>query len=106
MIQRSNVKPLALLIGAVFVTSAARADFATIINLPPNTAPTVIGSNTQVNVLPGGALGNYVDAGLSNGGSTNIEVNIAGGSVGAYFDAYYGTTVNFSAGTINGGFNA
>lgn len=59
-----------------------------------------IGSNTTLNVSDGGIVGNYFDAGALNRSSTNIEVNITGGTVGQYFEPYSGSTINISGGNI------
>lgn len=80
--------------------------FSTIINLPPDTAPSFIGSDTQVNVLAGGALGTFVQSGVQNGSTSNIEVNVMGGQVGRGFAAHRGTVVNVSAGDVGDNFDA
>lgn len=102
-VRAAIVKVLMGLIFVVRAASMAHADFATIINVPPDVPPTVISSNTQVNV--GGALGDRVDAGSSSGTSTNIEVNIRG-MVGNDFDAFSGSTINLFSGFIGISFDA
>jgi hypothetical protein len=80
---------------------SARAQFTTIINVPPNIPNSqTIDSNTQVN-MTSGSIGPVFNAGNPNGSSTNVEVNVFGGTVGAGFNAYNGSTVNLYGGTIN-----
>ena len=50
-----------------------------IINVPPDRAPTSIGSDTVLNVLDGGTIAYLFNA---NSGST---VNVSGGTVGSRF---------------------
>ncbi len=84
----------------------ARADFTTIINVPPDIGNNQsIGSNTQLNIT-GGSIGSNFDAGASNGTSVNVEVNISGGTVGTTFEAYAGSVVNVSGGVVNSSFDA
>ena len=87
-------------------TATATAQFDTIINVPPNIAPISIGSNTQLNLFPGGQIGANFVAGSANGSSVDVEVNIAGGAVGSFFDAYNGSTINISGGSVNNSFEA
>jgi hypothetical protein len=89
------------------VTAPVHAQFTTVTNVPPNIgASKSIGSDTQVNLFTNGSIGNSFNAGDSNGSSTNIEVNIFGGTVGTDFDAYNGSTINISGGTIGTEFEA
>jgi hypothetical protein len=100
MISRSNQLILvAALSSFAFVTLTARAQFSTIINVPPEVAPATIDSNTQVNVFDGGSLESML-LGASNGSSSNMEVNVYDGNVGV-LQAYGGTTVNVSGGIVN-----
>jgi hypothetical protein len=79
------------LTAALLVSPAdVRAQFTTVINVPPEVAPTSIGSDTQLNLGDGGEIGSNFDAGADDGSSTNVEVNIDGGSVGNSFSAYGG----------------
>ena len=80
----------------------AWAQFATVINTPPTMIGDQysIGSNTQLNVLTGGSVGAYFHAGAVDGTSSNVEVNISGGTVGSQFTAYSGSTINVTAGTV------
>jgi hypothetical protein len=84
----------------------ARAQFTTVINVPPDVAPNSIGSNTQLNLFDGGSIGSSFDAGASNGSGVNIEVNVFGGSVGTGFAAFGGSTVNISGGSVGTSFQA
>ena len=84
----------------------AQAQFTTIIDVPPQSAPLSIGSDTQLNLLDGGLLGEFFSAGAADGTSTNIEVNILGGGVGSEFGANGGATVNISGGYVSSGFDA
>ncbi len=93
---RRLAAPLTLCLAA----SPASAQFTTIFNVPPDIAPGSIGSDTQLNLNETGVIGSFFDAGAINGSSTNVEVNISGGVVGDWFDAYAGSTVNISGGTI------
>lgn len=104
MLRLSPILYCATLLAVGLATHAAAqsdpANFTTVIDLPPDVAPTFVDSDTQVNVLTGGVLADHVDAGLTNGSSTNIEVNVLGGEIGNYFDVYGGATVNLVEGSI------
>jgi hypothetical protein len=92
------------LTGAVCLLGAACApaygQFATVINVPPNPDPEYIFSDTQVNVLAGGALGAFLQSGVENGSTRNIEINVSGGSIGRQSFINAGTVLNVSAGTV------
>jgi hypothetical protein len=88
------------------VASWSHAQFATVINVPPQAAPAAIGSDTQLNLAAGGSIGNSFNAGATNGSSSEVEVNIAGGSVGYDFMAHNGSTVNVTGGTVGSGLTA
>jgi hypothetical protein len=85
------------------VRGAAMAQFTTEINVPPDTVPESVGSNTQVNIFNGAMLAGGFNAGAPDNTSTNIEVNISGGSVGDSLRSYKGSTVNVNGGRV--GFN-
>ena len=103
---------------AIFVLSicstCAHAQFDTVINLPENPdspnpsgfSGISISSNTQLNVSDGGSIRVFFEAGAEDVPSTNVEVNISGGSVGIGFDANSGSTINISGGTVGIGFDA
>lgn len=78
--------------------------FDTVINVPPEVAPSEIGSSTQLNLGDGGVLPFNFQAGASDGSSTDVEVNIDGGMTGRSFDAYFGSTINVYDGGIDQGF--
>jgi hypothetical protein len=82
------------------------AQFNTIINVPPAISPSSIGSDTQLNLFDGGSIGQDFDAGAADGSSTNVEVNVAGGTVGFFFEAFQGSTINVSGGNVGGFFDA
>ncbi|MEM7683072.1 MAG: PEP-CTERM sorting domain-containing protein [Planctomycetota bacterium] len=60
-----------------------------------------VGSDTQVNLFGGGLIEPGFEVGISGGSTTNIEVNVFGGVVGAGFEANQGATVNVLGGVIN-----
>ncbi len=80
------------------------ASFTTVLNVPPQVAPTSIDSDTQLNLSSGGSLLPFFSSGNVDGSSTNIEVNISGGTVGHHFFAYAGSTVNVSGGSMGSRF--
>ena len=101
---------------AIFLLSicstCAHAQFNTVINLPENPdSPNPSGfsgnsignnsgisSNTQLNVSDGGSIGFQFGAGARDVPSTNVEVNISGGTILTGFEANSGSTVNISGG--------
>ena len=87
---------------AVMVAFHARntsAQFDTVINVPPDSAPESIGSNTQFNLRDNGVLPFGFAVGARDEASVNAELNIIGGET-ADFLAYHGSTVNISGGTV------
>lgn len=70
------------------------AQFATILNVPPDAAPPSIGFGTQLNLFDGGALDNRF---VTSEGS---ELNVFGGTVGTLFSAGSGSVVNVAGGSI------
>jgi hypothetical protein len=105
---RSRIRlNLLVAVGWCLFVSAACGHFTTVRNIPPE--PSIgnnqsIGSNTQVNLAAGGSIGNFFTAGTPMG-SSNIELNVAGGSVG-FGAIVYRTTVNISSGTVHNLFTA
>ena len=89
-------------LGLLFVAGgpAARGEFATVINVPPDAAPAAVGSDTQLNLGEGGVLPANFEAGAADGSSVNVEVNISGGLVDHHFFAYAGSVINVSGGLI------
>src|SRR5688500_15564287 len=68
----------------IMVVAKATARCSTVINIPPDTAPLSLESNTQLNVLDGGLLqipvGDF-HLGDFAGTSTNVELNLMGGRI-------------------------
>ncbi len=94
---------------ALFVVSASSANgqpFTTVINVPPDPDPGLIGSDTQLNLFDGGSLGDQFFVGDKFVPASNMEVNISGGQVGRQFLAFSGSTVNLSGGAIGDDFTA
>ena len=81
-------------------SALANAEFTTVINVPPDIAPSSIGSNTQLNLGIGGYLDYYFKAGNRESLNTDIEVNINGGTTGYGFSSNDGSIVNLYAGLI------
>ncbi len=97
--------PAAYLCVATLTIPATAQTFTTIINSPPNSVPTEIESNTQINLF-GGLMLN-TNLGASDGSSTNIELNIFDGVTRDFFSANAGSTVNLLPdGTIASSFSA
>jgi hypothetical protein len=99
----------ALLLCAFSITQQSHGQFTTVLNIPPD--PDIghnqsIGSDTQLNLNDRGSIGVGFYAGNVDRTSTNIEVNIFGGSVGPGFGAYSGSEVNISGGTVSDSFKA
>ena len=88
------------------LASDALGQFASTISVPPNPAPSAIGSNTRLNLESGGELPAIFQAGLPDGTGTNVEVNINGGLVGGGFRANGGSVVNIIGGTFANGFDS
>jgi hypothetical protein len=92
---------IAAIIGAVvFASNMALAQFTTILNLPSDVLPFPIGSNTQVNLYDGGLIPLSSQSGASNGTSSNIEINVFGGTVENQMRLFSGTTFNVSGGIV------
>ena len=66
----------------------------------------ILESDSQLNLFDGGEILQSFEAGAETGGSSDIEVNINGGTVGMTFEAYSGSTVNISGGTLGRAFQA
>ena len=91
-----------LLYGTLLLSlSTARGDFANVINVPPQTAPQEIGSDTQLNLYESGIVPDDFAAGAVDGTSSNVEVNIYGGTVGNYFSTYAGSVANVFGGELD-----
>lgn len=98
---------LSLTLAAALLPAAGRAHgFTTVINVPPDVSPVTIGSDTQLNLFDGGSIPDLFEAGAPGVVSTDVEVNIHGGTVGAVFNTYAGSTINMNAGTAGAVFTA
>ncbi|MEO0530927.1 MAG: hypothetical protein AAF266_10195 [Planctomycetota bacterium] len=71
----------------------AVAQFTTVYNLPGDTLPAVVGSDSQVNIGVGANPG-VIQLGEADGSSTNIELNLLGGGLQPFSDAFGDVTVN------------
>lgn len=85
------------------LSSTAFGQFTTIINVPPSPAPSFLASNTQVNVLAAGVVGDDLLVGASDGSKTNVEFNLLGGEVGWRLRIQAGGTANISGGSNGSG---
>ena len=94
------IRNLTLVVAEVLLMQfVANAQFTTIINVPPDTVPNHIGSDTQINLLDNGVIG-YMSVGATDGTYTNIEVNMLGGTL-EQLGAYAGSIVNVSGGILD-----
>jgi hypothetical protein len=71
----------------------ALAQFSTVIHVPPDVAPSSIGSGTQLNLGAGGLLRNNFTV---NGG----ELNMTGGAVGSFFQSFEGSKITILGGNF------
>ena len=90
-------------VGTAHQSSVRAQPFTTILDIPPG--PNIanreeIGSDTQLNLGDGGSIGELFSAGSSDGTSSNVEVNIFGGSVARGLHANAGSTVNIAGGRV------
>jgi len=75
----------------------AAGQFATILNAPPDSIGSrIIGDNTQLNLFKGAVLTD----GIHNRTNTSVEINMAGGTVGADFSVNSGGVLNLSGGSV------
>jgi hypothetical protein len=110
----------ALLIWSFLCCGHARAEFMTIINSPPAelARSITIGSNTQVNLYPGGVWPDHYSIGSAWSPVDNVEINLLGGSIGDeqspyssfhpgnYWTPATNVTVNLIDGNVWGSVNA
>jgi hypothetical protein len=82
-----------MVVQVIFVPQS-QAQFTTIYNVPPDVAPSSIGTDTQLNLFEGGWVGSFFRAGASDGTSTNVEVNVFGGFFGRA-TAYGGSRITY-----------
>lgn len=78
----------------------AIAKFSTVINVPPDVAPSSIGSGTQVNMFQGGNIPSHFDAGTAVSTDSHTEVNVFGGTAGRFLDFFGGSQLNITGGTL------
>ncbi|TWU25972.1 beta strand repeat-containing protein [Bythopirellula polymerisocia] len=97
---------LCILVGLGFFLQGANAQFTSIINLPPDTLPSTIRSNTQINLREGGYIRSNFQVGSNFTLNANVEVNVMGGTVGYSLEALRGSTVNISGGYFQSGIKA
>jgi hypothetical protein len=92
---------------AIALTGVARADFETVIHSPGYDFEEYdhIGSNTQVNLYPGGVLPPYYNIGPRWEPGDNIEINLLGGAIGNEANRYGGLSTNGWLPTTNVTFN-
>lgn len=95
-----------LVLGWALGVATARGQFMNVFNVPPDEAPASIESSTRLTLNSGGELPPFFDAGAADGSSTNVQVNLAGGSVGLGFDAHAGSAVNLNGGLVGDIFRA
>ena len=85
--------------------TTALGQFATVINAPPNPLPSVVNSDTQINMSAGATWqvinDGRIHSGAADGSSSNIEINVAGGTIRNSLEMHAGTTLNFSGGESN-----
>ncbi|MEM1026590.1 MAG: hypothetical protein AAGJ38_00740 [Planctomycetota bacterium] len=107
-------------LSALFILGAAtaQAQFTTVLNVPGDDISGLggIGSSTQLNLASGGTIPSSLidpfDAGLFQDddpgapASSNVEVNVTGGSVGPFLFANAGSTINISGGSVGDLFSA
>ncbi|MFO0790115.1 MAG: hypothetical protein U0805_11725 [Pirellulales bacterium] len=91
---------LTVVLATVTSNESTQADFVTIINVPPAAPVSGIVSGTQLNLFDGGALSDYFQAGLADVTSTDLELNVYGGTIGANLLTQPGTKLNLSGGLI------
>lgn len=90
---------------AIVVACSAQgsAQFGNVINIPPD--PSIgdhgsIGSNTQLNLHPGGSIGRSFDVGNRNGTSSQVELNVVGGSIGEALTTHAGSVTKIQTGNV------
>jgi PEP-CTERM motif len=97
---------ICLCVSALTAPVTAQPFTTTIINVPPDPAPSSIGSDTQLNLFDIGLIGSNFNAGASDGSSTNVQFNMTGGIIVSFFQANTGSTINLSGGNAGNFFNA
>ncbi len=100
-----SIRHLASVVITLLFPVTAHAQFTTVINVPPDTPPSIIGSDTQLNIRDGGELNTPLQLGAEDGSSTNIEVNVTGGFFQPSEFNAFGGTINLSNGSLAGTIN-
>ncbi|WP_442483670.1 PEP-CTERM sorting domain-containing protein [Aeoliella sp. SH292] len=101
-----RVLPLLALLGfALGRLAVAQTLGPGVYDLPPESLGDneSIGSNTTLNVLDGGAVGSNFTAGVFGQTSSNLVVNVQGGSIGGGLKTYAGAQVQVNEGSIGAG---
>ena len=95
---------LTLLAAPIFV--AAQTLPSGVINVPGDydsiESGSSIGSNTILNLMEGGSIGIGFEAGSEDGTSTDVVVNISGGTIDSLYTGFAGSTTNISGGVTRG----
>lgn len=98
-----DLKSIIFAVGIIVMVELheARGQFATIIDVPPNTVgdDANIGSNTQVNVFDGGLTGGRLTLGGYGEDTEQVQLNVFGGHVNVV-DAWTGSDLTISGGSI------
>ena len=95
---------LILCLSASLFGQSNPSNFSTVIDV--NSVVTSLGdaqtidSDVQLNLLSGGSIGESFNAGSDDGSSTNVELNVFGGTVGPSLTANAGSTVNVFGGVL------
>lgn len=100
--------PVCLLVILVRIATGQTdsSSFSTVIDVPPESSPLSIGTDTQLNLDEGGEIPRGFLAGAADESSQNVEVNIYGGLVSDFFGANSGSVVNVLGGQVGGDFDA
>ncbi len=94
---------MSLVAAVAFMPSQAKAQFATVLDIPPMPnlpAQASVADDSQVNLFPGGTIGDGFNAGRTDAANLNVEVNLFGGAIGRDFTANQGAVVNVMGGSI------
>ncbi|MEM6654241.1 MAG: hypothetical protein AAF596_00415, partial [Planctomycetota bacterium] len=105
LLKRGQTVIWAALLSALLPTAARCQTLPSgVVNAPPTVigAGESIGSDTTLNVFDNGVVGVNFSAGLNDGSSTNVLVNISGGTIGDGFTANGGSVINVSGGDFGG----
>ncbi|MCO6045574.1 hypothetical protein NG895_16805 [Aeoliella sp. ICT_H6.2] len=95
-----------VILSAVFFQLVSVAIGQTLPSGTINVPPTLVGNNesihssTTLNVLATGQVGSNFKAGLDNGSSSNVIVNVNGGTIGSGLRANSGSQINVVSGEV------